>query len=141
MHTEMHTNTRLRTRTHTRTHTHTHTRTHTRTRTKQHRYFALCGIAILLLIVRVLRRMDFQPNLGVVTRSLWLAGSDLIHFAVVFFMVFIIYSLLAHLAFGHTIEKFSTFDASVSTCFEVCVYVCISAPVNVRACVCMDVYV
>ena len=27
--------------------------------------------------------MDFQPRLGVVTRSLWLAGPDLIHFAIV----------------------------------------------------------
>ncbi len=88
------------------------------------RYFALCGIAILLLIVRVLRRMDFQPNLGVVTRSLWLAGSDLIHFAIVFFMVFIIYAMLAHLVFGHTIQKFSTFDSSVSTCFEVRESIC-----------------
>jgi hypothetical protein len=34
----------------------------------------LNGINILLLIARVLRLMDFQPRLGVVTRSLWLAG-------------------------------------------------------------------
>uniref|UniRef100_A0A6S8IGD5 Polycystin cation channel PKD1/PKD2 domain-containing protein n=1 Tax=Dunaliella tertiolecta TaxID=3047 RepID=A0A6S8IGD5_DUNTE len=82
-------------------------------------YFALGGINILLLMVRMLKLMDFQPRLGVVTRSLWLAGPDLIHFAFVFFMVFVGYAMLAHLIFGNAIEKFQTFDNSVNTCFEI----------------------
>jgi len=68
------------------------------------RYFALNGINILLLIARILRLMDFQPRLGVVTRSLWLAGPDLIHFFIVASMVFIGYSMMAHLIFGNVIE-------------------------------------
>ena len=48
--------------------------------------------------------MDFQPRLGVVTRSLWLAGPDLIHFFIVASMVFIGYSMMAHLIFGNVIE-------------------------------------
>ncbi|KAF5834587.1 hypothetical protein DUNSADRAFT_8712 [Dunaliella salina] len=82
-------------------------------------YFMLGGINILLLMVRMLKLMDFQPRLGVVTRSLWLAGPDLIHFAFVFFMVFVGYAMLAHLIFGNAIEKFQTFDNSVNTCFEI----------------------
>jgi len=70
------------------------------------RYFALGGINILLLMVRMLKLMDFQPRLGVVTRSLWLAGPDLIHFAFVFFMVFVGYAMLAHLIFGNAIQRF-----------------------------------
>ena len=68
------------------------------------RYFALSGINILLLIARVLKLMDFQPRLGVVTRSLWLAGPDLIHFAIVAGMVFIGYAMMAHLIFGNAIQ-------------------------------------
>ncbi|KXZ51016.1 hypothetical protein GPECTOR_14g257 [Gonium pectorale] len=82
-------------------------------------YFALNGINILLLIARVLKLMDFQPRLGVVTRSLWLAGPDLIHFAIVAGMVFIGYAMMAHLIFGNAIAKFSTFGDSINTCFEI----------------------
>eukprot|EP00798_Chlamydomonas_sp_ICE-L_P008812 gene8812-33683_t len=41
------------------------------------------GFNVLLIITRILKRMDFQPRLGVVTRSMWHAGPDLLHFAVV----------------------------------------------------------
>jgi len=82
-------------------------------------YFALNGINILLLIARVLKLMDFQPRLGVVTRSLWLAGPDLIHFAIVAGMVFVGYAMMAHLIFGNAIQEFSTFGESVNTCFEI----------------------
>lgn len=64
----------------------------------------LNGINILLLIARVLMRMDFQPRLGVVTRSLRLAGPDLLHFAMVAGMVFIGYAMMAHLIFGNAVE-------------------------------------
>ena len=67
-------------------------------------YYALNGINILLLIGRVLKRMDFQPRLGVVTRSLALAGPDLMHFCLVCGMVFVGYAMMAHLIFGNTIQ-------------------------------------
>jgi len=34
-------------------------------------------------------------------------------------MVFVGYSMLAHLIFGNAIEEFQTFDNSVNTCFEI----------------------
>ncbi|EFJ46305.1 hypothetical protein VOLCADRAFT_93448 [Volvox carteri f. nagariensis] len=82
-------------------------------------YFALNGINILLLIARVLKLMDFQPRLGVVTRSLWLAGPDLVHFAIVAGMVFVGYAMMAHLIFGNAIVAFATFGDSINTCFEI----------------------
>ncbi len=72
-------------------------------RRPRRRYFALNGINILLLIARVLKLMDFQPRLGVVTRSLWLAGPDLCHFAIVAGMVFVGYAMMGHLIFGNAI--------------------------------------
>ncbi len=84
-----------------------------------HRYFALSGINILILIARLLRLMDFQPRLGIVTRSLWLAGPDLIHFAIVAGMVFVGYAMMGHLIFGNSLQQFETFGVSVNTCFEI----------------------
>ena len=82
-------------------------------------YYAINGINILLLISRVLKLMDFQPRLGVVTRSLALAGPDLAHFVLVCGMVFVGYAMMAHLIFGNNIQAFSSFGSSVDTCFEI----------------------
>lgn len=82
-------------------------------------YYAINGINILFLISRVLKLMDFQPRLGVVTRSLALAGPDLAHFVLVCGMVFVGYAMMAHLIFGNNIQAFSSFGSSVDTCFEI----------------------
>lgn len=82
-------------------------------------YYAINGINILLLISRVLKLMDFQPRLGVVTRSLALAGPDLAHFVLVCGMVFVGYAMMAHLIFGNNIQAFSSFGTSIDTCFEI----------------------
>lgn len=79
-------------------------------------YYALNGINILLLIGRVLKRMDFQPRLGVVTRSLALAGPDLIHFCLVCGMVFVGYAMMAHLIFGNTISVSSQSSVLHTAC-------------------------
>ena len=81
-------------------------------------YYALHGINILLVIARILNLMHFQPRLGVVTRSLLLAGPDLLHFTVVAGIVFVGYAMMAHVIFGNVIEKFSTFRLAIDTCFE-----------------------
>lgn len=81
-------------------------------------YYALNGINILLVIARILNLMHFQPRLGVVTRSLLLAGPDLLHFTVVAGIVFVGYAMMAHVIFGNVIEKFSSFRLSIDTCFE-----------------------
>ena len=88
------------------------------------RYFALNGINILLLIARILKLMDFQPRLGVVTRSLWLAGPDLIHFFIVASMVFIGYSMMAHLIFGNVIEVRAMKSASFIRLAPSCICLC-----------------
>lgn len=51
------------------------------------------------------------------TRSLAHAGPDLLHFGLVFGMVFSTYANAAHLIFGNSVAGFSTFGGAVSTCF------------------------
>eukprot|EP00210_Caulerpa_lentillifera_P005376 g5138.t1 len=82
-------------------------------------YNALNGFIALLLIIGMLKKMDFQPRLGVVTRSIALAGSDLLHFSVVSGLVFFGYAMMAHLIFGSSILAFSSLGKSVNTCFEI----------------------
>ena len=81
-------------------------------------YYALSGINILLLLARLLRRMDFQPRLGVITRSLRRAMPDLLHFALVAGAVFVGYSMMAFLIFGNAVPQFAGFGTSVNTCFS-----------------------
>lgn len=95
-------------------------------------YAALTGINLMMLIARMLQLMDFQashwyrirvacaasaghnltlrlpppssqPRLGVVTRSLAEAGPDLLHFGLVFGLVFIGFAMTAHLIFGNSV--------------------------------------
>ncbi|KAG2499695.1 hypothetical protein HYH03_002630 [Edaphochlamys debaryana] len=82
-------------------------------------YFFLNGFNIVLLVARMLHLMDFQPRLGVVTRSLVLAGPDLTHFGIVAGVVFLGYAMMGTLIFGNAVEAFSTFANSVNTCFEI----------------------
>ncbi|GJP56726.1 hypothetical protein CLOM_g15778 [Closterium sp. NIES-68] len=80
-------------------------------------YFALQGINLFLLMVRLLKLMDFQPYLGVITRSLALALPSLLHFFLLAFIVFFCFSLYGYLVFGGKMEQFSTLPESLFTCF------------------------
>eukprot|EP00887_Chlorella_sp_A99_P002467 scaffold10.g2467.t1 len=82
-------------------------------------YYAMTGFGILLLIARLLQALHFQPRLGVVTRSIARAGPDLLHFGLVFSLVFVGYSVMAHLIFGAAIQRFSSLGLAVNTCFAV----------------------
>lgn len=81
-------------------------------------YYAVSGLNIILYLLRVLKLMHFQPRLGVVTRTLIRAASDLFHFFILFFVIFFGYAGLGHLVFGNTIESFATMQDSIMTCFE-----------------------
>lgn len=82
-------------------------------------YMTLNGINIMLTLLRILKLMDFQPRLGVVTRSLGLAASDLGHFFILAMIIFLGYSMMAHLIFGYSIKNFSTLGLAINTCFEI----------------------
>ena len=82
-------------------------------------YYSINGINVLLLIARCLKLMDFQPRLGIVTRSITLAGADLMHFIIIAGFVFLGYAMMAHLIFGNNIDYFRSFGSSVDTCFDI----------------------
>lgn len=51
-------------------------------------YIALNGVNIIMCLLRILKLMDFQPRLGVITHTMFLAASDLGHFFFIFSVIF-----------------------------------------------------
>eukprot|EP00897_Mesotaenium_endlicherianum_P009733 jgi/Mesen1/8789/ME000527S08290 len=59
---------------------------------------------LFLIMLRVLKYLDFQPRMGIITRSLGAAGPELMSFFLLLAIIFVIYSLQAHLVFGRSID-------------------------------------
>eukprot|EP00949_MAST-11_sp_MAST-11-sp1_P002783 g2783.t1 len=85
----------------------------------QFNYLMVNGTSVIIMLFRTLNMFDFQPRVGLVTRTLERAAGDLFHFIVVFLLVIFGYSVVGYLNFGHSIEAFSTMSSSVVTCFEI----------------------
>ena len=81
-------------------------------------YMTLSGLNIMLILGRILKLMDFQPRLGVITHTLALATSDLIHFFVIFAMIFMGYAFTGHVIFGYASSHFADITASVNSLFQ-----------------------
>eukprot|EP00271_Cylindrocystis_brebissonii_P012760 TRINITY_DN31_c0_g1_i5.p1 TRINITY_DN31_c0_g1~~TRINITY_DN31_c0_g1_i5.p1 ORF type:complete len:1582 (+),score=269.36 TRINITY_DN31_c0_g1_i5:725-5470(+) len=81
-------------------------------------YFALQGINVLLMVLRILKLMDFQPRMGIITRTVAKAAPDLAHFFLFFFVIFFGFAVFGHLVFGRSIDQFRTMAISLTTCFE-----------------------
>lgn len=67
-------------------------------------YWALNGINILLLSARLLKHVEFQPQLGVLSRSLAVAAPDLIHFCLMCGATLVSFAVMAHLILGNAIQ-------------------------------------
>ncbi|CAI7792460.1 unnamed protein product [Closterium sp. NIES-53] len=80
-------------------------------------YFALQGINLFFVMIRLLKVMDFQPYLGVITRSLALATPSLLHFFLLSFTIFFCFSMYGYLVFGGAMELFSTVLNSMFSLF------------------------
>ena len=55
--------------------------------TLRQQYMTVNGVCMLLLVLRVLKCLDFQPRLALVTKTLEAAMNNLGHFMVVFILV------------------------------------------------------
>eukprot|EP00854_Cymbomonas_tetramitiformis_P015579 gene15579-18470_t len=66
-------------------------------------YMMQNGLNSFFLIMRILKLCDFQPRMGIITRTLAVAASDLYHFFLLLFIIFIGYTITGHLLFGTTL--------------------------------------
>ena len=60
--------------------------------------------SLFLMMIRALKLMDFQPYLGIITRSLSTAALSLIHFFLLAFMIFLTFSIFGFIVFGGEIQ-------------------------------------
>jgi hypothetical protein len=73
---------------------------------------------MVLLMARVLKNLDFQPKLGLITQTIGEAWSDLYHFGIICMLVLGIYMFQSYYLFGNSIEDFSDLWSSFNTCFN-----------------------
>uniref|UniRef100_A0A7S3CW78 Polycystin cation channel PKD1/PKD2 domain-containing protein n=2 Tax=Palpitomonas bilix TaxID=652834 RepID=A0A7S3CW78_9EUKA len=66
-------------------------------------YVVLGGMNILLLVFRILKLMHFQARMGLLTRTLSHAATDLFHFIVLFMVTFVGFSFMSFILFGHQV--------------------------------------
>merc|ERR1719265_438787 len=65
--------------------------------------------------LRLLKAFAAQPRLALLTRTIWFAGQDLLHFLFVFLSIFCTFITAAMLLFGRYIDDFATvFRASTT---------------------------
>ncbi|CAI5510179.1 unnamed protein product [Closterium sp. Naga37s-1] len=70
-------------------------------------YFALQGMNVFIMVLRVLKLMDFQPHMGIITRSIRVALPSILHFFLLSLAVFLAYATYAYLVFGMTMAQVS----------------------------------
>lgn len=73
----------------------------------------------LLVMLRFFKTFKAQPRLALVTSTVYSAGSDLIHFGIVFISVFLTFAFSAMVLFGRRLTDFSSFTKSLGTCFAI----------------------
>ncbi|KAK3247332.1 hypothetical protein CYMTET_43165 [Cymbomonas tetramitiformis] len=80
-------------------------------------YHFFNGFAILTNLLRVLKLMDFHPDIGMVTRTMREAGTDLINFIGLLCTIVLIYAFMGYIVFGSVSQTFHRLDYSLLSCF------------------------
>lgn len=70
-------------------------------------------LSILLVVIRILKFMDFQPRMGSITRTLGAAAPDLMHFFIMFSVIYFGFALYGHLVFGRTLDQVNVTSVQV----------------------------
>jgi len=78
-------------------------------------YSTFAGVSVILFIFRLLKSLDFQERMGLVTRTIAAALVDLAHFIVLFAIVYLGYACVGSLLFGHQVGGMATFNDSCLT--------------------------
>ena len=66
------------------------------------------GIVVTIFTFKVVKSLDFQPRMGLITRTLSKAGSNLVHYFVLFIFVFLGYFVVGNVIFGSQFGAMST---------------------------------
>jgi len=78
-------------------------------------YSTFSGISVVIFVFRMLKGLNFQERMGLVTRTIEAAISDLMHFFALFGIVFMGYACVGVLLFGHQFNGMADFHSSCLT--------------------------
>jgi len=81
-------------------------------------YLSLCGGNQFFFLMRLFKLLDFQPRIGILTRTIGRALEDLAHFMLLLIMVLMAYSAMGHIIFGPYVSAFKNFQTSFETIFD-----------------------
>ena len=68
--------------------------------------------AVILFILRLLKALNFQPRMALITRTIGTVFVDLLHFLSLFVIVFLGFTVAGYILFGHQYQVFSSFSYS-----------------------------
>ena len=73
---------------------------------------------MFLFLMRIFKLLDFQPQMGILTRTISRAMDDLMHFFLLLILVLMMYVCMGTIIFGPTLEVFSSMTNSLQTVFD-----------------------
>jgi len=81
-------------------------------------YTCMNAVCMFLILLRIIKVCEFQPKLGIISRTLIKAANDLLHFVIVFLVIFIVYMLFAYWVFGNAVNDFSQISNAIHSCWN-----------------------
>lgn len=81
-------------------------------------YDMMHGLNLIFFAGRLLKLSDFQPRLGLVTKTIKRCGRDITHFLGVLAFLFGVACVIAHLVFGGVVTEFSTLGHTFQIVFN-----------------------
>jgi len=80
-----------------------------------------CAVAlnVMSIMMKFFKAFQANPRLQLVTNTLMGAASEIFHFSVVFFAIFVGFALTGHIMFGEDVQEFKDFATSFNTAFTV----------------------
>ena len=67
-------------------------------------YISICGANLFFFLLRLFKLLDFQPRIGILTRTISRAMEDLMHFFVLMVIVMFVYTMMGNILFGPTVS-------------------------------------
>jgi len=81
-------------------------------------YTCMNAVCMSLILLRIVKLFKFQPHLGIISKTITKAMNDLVHFLLVFLIIFSVYMLFAYWVFGSTVNDFSQIGNAFNSCWN-----------------------
>ena len=82
-------------------------------------YSTLVAASIYVVVVHLLKVLDFHPKLGLTTSTIFVAGKDLFFFLFLFFFIMLLFAVLGVLTIGTEHQGFATVEKALMSLVDV----------------------